>query len=100
MIVKCRHDAHGVSGIRSSQGDKGGAGQIIIRQFWMSQLVQLVSQLALLLLFPPSAHLATLARAKLGPSDALQRGGLATPVPYGVAIAAAALIVVFFPHFR
>jgi prepilin peptidase CpaA len=56
--------------------------------------------LALLLLFPPSAHLAVLARAKLGPGDASQRSGLATPLPYGVAIAAAALIVVFFPHFR
>jgi len=56
--------------------------------------------LALLLLFPPSAHLAILARAKLGPGDASQRSGLATPLPYGVAIAAAALIVVFFPHFR
>jgi prepilin peptidase CpaA len=56
--------------------------------------------LALFLAFPPGAHIATLARVKLGPDEAPQRSGLATPIPYGVAIAAASLIVVFFPHFR
>jgi prepilin peptidase CpaA len=56
--------------------------------------------LALFLLLPPAAHLATLARAKLGPGEASVKGGLTTPVPYGIAIAAAALIVIFVPHFR
>ena len=56
--------------------------------------------LALFLLIPPGAHLATLARAKLGPGDASIKSGLSTPVPYGIAIAAAAMIVVFVPHFR
>ncbi len=56
--------------------------------------------LALFLLIPPGAHLATLARAKLGPGDASIKNDLATPVPYGIAIAAAAMIVIFVPHFR
>jgi prepilin peptidase CpaA len=56
--------------------------------------------LALFLLIPPGAHLATLARAKLGPGEASIKAGLTTPVPYGIAIAAAALIVIFVPHFR
>lgn len=56
--------------------------------------------LALLLLIPPGAHLATLARAKFGPGDASIKSGLATPVPYGIAIAAAAMLVIFVPHFR
>jgi len=56
--------------------------------------------LALFLLFPPGAHVASLARAKLGPAEIPIKGGLATPVPYGVAIAAAAMIVVFLPYFR
>jgi len=56
--------------------------------------------LALFLLIPPGAHLATLARTKLGSADASLKGGMATPVPYGVAIAAAAMIVIFLPHFR
>ena len=56
--------------------------------------------LALFLLIPPGAHIASLARAKLGPADAPATAGAPTPVPYGIAIAAAALIVVVFPHFR
>lgn len=56
--------------------------------------------LALCLLMPPVAQLATLARAKLGPSDVSIKDGTATPVPYGIAIAAAAMIVIFLPHFR
>ena len=56
--------------------------------------------LALFLLMPPGAHIATLARAKLGPSEATEKYGAATPVPYGIAIAAAALLVIFIPHFR
>lgn len=56
--------------------------------------------LALFLLMPPGAQLATLARVKLGPADASAKTGASTPVPYGIAIAAAAMIVVFLPHFR
>jgi len=57
--------------------------------------------LALILLAPPGAHLATLARAKLGPATGeLPEGQQNTPVPYGIAIAAAAMIVVVLPHFR
>jgi prepilin peptidase CpaA len=57
--------------------------------------------LALVLLVPPCAHLATLARVKLGPETDLPSGRrLATPVPYGIAIAAAAMLVIFLPHFR
>jgi prepilin peptidase CpaA len=56
--------------------------------------------LALILVMPPGAYIATLARAKLGPADAVEKIGEATPVPYGIAIAAAAMLVVFVPHFR
>jgi prepilin peptidase CpaA len=56
--------------------------------------------LALFLLMPPGAQLATLARVKLGPGDASFKSGMATPVPYGIAIAAAAIIVVFLPYCR
>jgi prepilin peptidase CpaA len=57
--------------------------------------------LALALLIPPCAHFATLARVKLGPETDLQPNNrLATPVPYGIAIAAAAMLVIFLPHFR
>jgi prepilin peptidase CpaA len=56
--------------------------------------------LALFLLIPPGAHLASLTRAKLGPGDMSLKSGLTTPVPYGIAIAAAAMIVIFVPHFR
>jgi Flp pilus assembly protein protease CpaA len=56
--------------------------------------------LALFLLVPPGAHLATLARAKLGPATDLPDQRLSTPVPYGIAIAAAALIVICLPHFQ
>jgi prepilin peptidase CpaA len=57
--------------------------------------------LALILLVPPCAHLATLARVKLGAdTDQAPTRALATPVPYGIAIAAAALLVIFVPHFR
>ncbi len=55
--------------------------------------------LALFLLMPPGAHFAALARAKLGPADAPAKFGATTPVPYGIAIAAAAVIVIFLPHF-
>ena len=57
--------------------------------------------LALVLLVPPCAQLATLARVKLGAEAELPSGHrLTTPVPYGIAIAAAALLVIFVPHFR
>ena len=56
--------------------------------------------LALFLVMPPGAYIATLARAKLGPADAPSKSGVATPVPYGIAIAAAAMIVIFLPHFH
>jgi prepilin peptidase CpaA len=56
--------------------------------------------LALLLLIPPGAQIAAFARAKLGPAEVPEKFAGATPVPYGVAIAAAALLVIFVPHFR
>jgi prepilin peptidase CpaA len=56
--------------------------------------------LALFLMMPPGAHVAALARARLGPSGETPKTGLATPVPYGIAIAGAALIVIVVPHFR
>lgn len=56
--------------------------------------------LALFLLMPPGAQIAAFARAKLGPGEASVKFGSATPVPYGIAIAAAAMLVVFLPHFR
>ena len=58
--------------------------------------------LALALLVPPCAHLASLARVKLGPATIdLQSGRRpTTPVPYGIAIAASAMLLVFVPHFR
>jgi prepilin peptidase CpaA len=56
--------------------------------------------LALVLLVPPGAYLATLARAKLGPSDGPAGSGMETPIPYGIAIAGAAMTVIFLPHLR
>jgi prepilin peptidase CpaA len=56
--------------------------------------------LALLLLIPPGAHVFSVARAKLGPADVPTKADTAVPVPYGIAIAAAAMIVIFLPHFH
>jgi prepilin peptidase CpaA len=56
--------------------------------------------LALFLLLPPGAYIAAAARAKLGPPEVPAKYGTATPVPYGIAIAAAAMLVIFLPHFR
>jgi len=56
--------------------------------------------LALFVMIPPGAHIADLARAKLGPADVPSKTGMATPIPYGIAIAGAAVIVVFLPYFR
>ena len=56
--------------------------------------------LALVLLMPPGAQMVAFARAKLGPGDIPEKFGDATPIPYGIAIAVASLLVVFLPHFR
>jgi len=56
--------------------------------------------LALFLLLPPGAYVTALARAKLGADDVPAKFGSGTPVPYGIAIAAAAILVIFVPHFR
>jgi prepilin peptidase CpaA len=56
--------------------------------------------LALFLMVPPGAHIAALTRAKLGSPDDSATHDLATPVPYGIAIAGAAVIVTLLPHFR
>jgi prepilin peptidase CpaA len=55
--------------------------------------------LALFLLMPQAAHFATAARAKLGPAVEPPAQGLANPIPYGVAIAGAAVIVIVLPQF-
>ena len=57
--------------------------------------------LAAFLIMPPGAYIAELARVKLGPANPpATASGLATPIPYGIAIASAAIIVIFLPHFR
>ncbi len=56
--------------------------------------------LALVLVSPIGAHLAGIARGMLGESSPAPVSRVSsTPVPYGVAIAAAALIVILPPHF-
>jgi prepilin peptidase CpaA len=54
--------------------------------------------LALFLLMPLGNQLAAFARGMLGNPPAITERGFAIPVPYGIAIAAAALIVVLSPH--
>lgn len=54
--------------------------------------------LAMLLLMPPAAHMAELARARLGPGDAAASSGPAA-IPYGIAIAGAAILVIVLPQF-
>ena len=54
--------------------------------------------LALFLLLPPGAYVTAIARAKLGPDSAQTKIGTGTPVPYGIAIAAASVLVIFLPH--
>jgi prepilin peptidase CpaA len=56
--------------------------------------------LALLLLIPPGAQIVAFARTKLGPTDIPEKLAGTTPIPYGIAIAAAGLLVIFLPHFR
>jgi len=56
--------------------------------------------LALFMMMPPGAHFAALARAKLGSDPEPIQSGLAAPIPYGIAIAGAALLVTVLPHFR
>lgn len=54
--------------------------------------------LALFLLLPFGNHMAAAARGMLGQPPVPTERGFAIPVPYGVAIAGAALIVVLSPH--
>ena len=55
--------------------------------------------LALFLLMPFGSQITMAIRALLGQPPVSTERGMATPVPYGVAIAAAALIVILSPHF-
>jgi hypothetical protein len=55
--------------------------------------------LALFLLMPFGTQIAAGARAMLGQPPLQAARGFATPVPYGIAIAGAALIVTLSPHF-
>jgi prepilin peptidase CpaA len=55
--------------------------------------------LALALLMPLGREIAAAARFMLGQPPVDTGRGLATPVPYGVAIAGAGLIVILHPHF-
>jgi len=55
--------------------------------------------LALFLLMPFGMQVAAAARGMLGQPPIATEGGLAMPVPYGVAIAGAALIVTLHPYF-
>ena len=55
--------------------------------------------LALFLLMPPGGQLAVAARHLLGQPPAPPQRGLSMPIPYGVAIAAAALLVTLPSHF-
>jgi len=54
--------------------------------------------LALFLLMPLGSQLATFGRAMLGQTSLVTERGLAMPVPYGIAIAGAGLIVVLSPY--
>jgi prepilin peptidase CpaA len=54
--------------------------------------------LALLLLMPLGAQIAAMARAALSPKPATTEPRFANPVPYGVAIAAAAVITILSPN--
>jgi prepilin peptidase CpaA len=56
--------------------------------------------LALFLLMPFGMQIATAARGLLGQPPLAPERGLAMPVPYGVAIAGAALIVTLHPYFE
>jgi prepilin peptidase CpaA len=55
--------------------------------------------LALVLLLPFTAQILTAARALLGQPPTEPKRGLAMPIPYGVAIAGAALLVTLRPYF-
>ena len=55
--------------------------------------------LALFLLMPLGMQMAAAARGMLGQPPVTAERGMATPVPYGVAIAGAALIVTLHPYF-
>jgi prepilin peptidase CpaA len=56
--------------------------------------------LALVLVLPGSAQMAAAARATFGLADTETTAGGSTPVPYGIAIAAASVFVLFQPYFR
>jgi prepilin peptidase CpaA len=56
--------------------------------------------LALFLLMPFGMQIAAAARGMLGQPPLAVKRGLAMPVPYGVAIAGAALIVTLHPYFN
>ena len=49
---------------------------------------------------PAMSPAPSFARAKLAPGGSDARFETGTPVPYGIAIAAAAILVIFLPHFR
>jgi len=55
--------------------------------------------LALILLSPVGAHLVTGARAQLGFTETPEAAISSTPVAYGIAIAAASLVVILPPQF-
>ena len=55
--------------------------------------------LALFFLMPFGSQITMAVRALLGQPSVSTERGMATPVPYGIAIAGAALIVVLSPHF-
>jgi prepilin peptidase CpaA len=55
--------------------------------------------LALFFLMPLGTQIAVAARLMLGQPPLHSPRGMATPVPYGIAIAGAALIVTLSPHF-
>jgi prepilin peptidase CpaA len=55
--------------------------------------------LALFLLMPFGSQITVAIRTLLGNPPVSTERGMATPVPYGIAIAGAALIVVLSPHF-
>lgn len=56
--------------------------------------------LAIFVMMPLGSYLISVFRRKLGSAEAPSMGGLSAPVPYGIAIAGAAVITVFTPYVR